>query len=356
MRIINSLIVILFMTFNIQAQTTTGFISFVDSLLSDYEKANNPGASLYIQKNNEIIINKGFGLANIEENIHVTSETNFRLASITKQFTAMAILKLIEQGKLKFEYSLTEIFPGFPQYGRFITIKHLLQHTSGLLSYESLLPDTLTVQVKDKDVLDIMMKQTETYFEPGSQFRYSNSGYALLAMIVKETSGKSFAEFLHENIFLPLGMKNTIVHEEGITTVANRAYGYDRIEDKTFEKKDQSLTSAVLGDGGIYSSVNDMLKWIKALGKDELLSYELLKETMTRGILSNGENFDYGYGWRLDRYNDKEMIYHTGSSTSFRNILVLIPDENFLLIFLSNRNEGDTKGMALQMIDKLLEK
>lgn len=354
MRLSLSLFIFYFMTITTFSQTTE-YSQFVDSLLSDYEKPNFPGAALFIKKNNAVIINKYYGFANVEDKIEITAETNFRLASITKQFTAMATLKLIEEGKLKFDYSLTEIFPDFPQYGRFITIKHLLQHTSGLLSYESLLPDTLTIQVKDKDVLEIMKQQSKTYFEPGSAFRYSNSGYAVLAMIIEKVSGKSFAEYLYENIFLSLGMNNSVVHEEGISTVVNRAYGYNRTDENTFERKDQSLTSAVLGDGGIYSSINDLLKWIDALNTDKLISLELMKEAKTRGVLNNGELFDYGYGWRLDKYNNQEMIYHTGSTTSFRNIIVLIPEEKILLIFLSNRNEGDTKDMALKLIDKLLK-
>ena len=166
---------------------------------------------------------------------------------------------LVEKGQLTLTTTLTDIFPGFPDYGKNITVKNLLQHTSGLIDYEDLIPDTATIQVKDKDVLDMIMQTDSTYFLPGSQHKYNNTGYALLSLIVEKISGKPFRDVLKDNIFTPLEMNNTVAYERNINDVKNRAYGYT-VKEIRVDLTDQSITSAVLGDGGIYSSLNDLYK------------------------------------------------------------------------------------------------
>lgn len=311
----------------------------IDEIFNDYNKPDMPGAAVMVLKNGEIIFQKGYGLANVEKNLRVTSTTNFRLASVTKQFTAMSILMLIDRGQLKLETTLKEIFPEFPDYGKNIKIKNLLQHTSGLIDYEDLISDTVTVQVKDKDVLDLIMQTDSTYFQPGSQHRYSNTGYALLALTVEKISDKPFRDFLKDNIFQPLGMDNTIAFENNINEVKNRAYGYN-IKDNFIEFTDQSITSAVLGDGGIYSSLNDLYKWDKALYTGKLIDKKYLAESWTRGITTIGVDFPYGYGWRLEKYHNTEAVYHTGSTRGFRNIIYRVPEKNFTIIILTNRDAG----------------
>ena len=215
-------------------------------------------------------------MSNLEYNIPVTPSSIFQVGSIAKQFTAMCVMILKEQGKLDYDQTLKDFFSEFPDYGSEITIRHLLNHTSGLIDYESLIPDTTTIQVLDKGVLSMMMDQDSTYFPPGTQYRYSNSGYAVLAMIIETISGQSFAEFLKQNIFKPLEMTNTVAYEKGISEVKYRAYGYAN-ENGKLVLKDQSLTSAVLGDGGIYSSIDDLFKWDQALYTDKLVSFATLE-------------------------------------------------------------------------------
>lgn len=326
---------------------------FVDSLLADYG-GNNPGASVMIIKDGEAVLSKAYGLANIDNNLPVTTKTNFRLASVTKQFTAACILKLISEEKLSFHNTLKDLYPEFPDYGKKITIQYLLTHTSGLIDYEDLIPDTATIQVYDNDVLNMMMTQDSTYFEPGSQYRYSNTAYALLKMIIEKISGQSFNNYLRQIIFIPLGMNNTVAHTEGITIVQNRADGCSRT-DSGFIKTDQSLTSAVLGDGGIYSSVEDLYKWDQALYSDKIIPHDLLNEAITRKKLTSGEIIDYGYGWRLKKFLDREVVYHTGSTMGGRTIIYRIPSEQLTVIFLSNRNEGDTLLIAEEIISHLLK-
>jgi CubicO group peptidase (beta-lactamase class C family) len=323
--------------------------SKIDTLFKDYN-GKVPGASLLIIKNGEKILEKSYGLADIENNIKVTPKTNFRLASVTKQFTAMCILLLIEKGDLTLQTSLTDIFKDFPEYGKAITIKHLLQHTSGLIDYENLIPDTATIQVLDKDVFDMMKQQDSTYFEPGSQYKYSNSAYAVLAMIIEKVSGLTFAQYLQQNIFKPVGMDNTVALEEGISTVKNRAMGYAVDNDK-FVFKDQSLTSAVLGDGGIYSSITDLFKWDQVLYTDKLISTKTLNQAFSKGQLKNGENIDYGFGWHLMDYKGHSIVYHTGSTCGFRNVIFRIPKQKFTVIILTNRDEPDIRNLAEKITD-----
>jgi CubicO group peptidase (beta-lactamase class C family) len=328
----------------------------IDEILNEYNNPDLPGAAVMIVKSGEVIFQKGYGLANVEKKIPINRATNFRLASVTKQFTAMSILMLIERGNLKLKTTLNDIFPDFPEYGRNITVKNLLQHTSGLIDYEDLISDTVTIQVKDKDVLDLILKTDSTYFQPGSQHRYSNTGYALLALTIEKLSGKPFRNFLKDNIFQPLEMDNTIAFENNINEVTNRAYGYT-IKDNVAEFTDQSITSAVLGDGGIYSSLNDLYKWDQALYTTKLIDKKYLDESWIRGKTNSGVEFPYGYGWRLEKYHDVEVVYHTGSTRGFRNIIYRMPEKNFTIVILTNRNSGSefqTLVFAHKIVDLLI--
>lgn len=311
----------------------------IDLIFKDYNKSDMPGAAVMVIDHSKIVFQKGYGLANVEKNLPVTDSTNFRLASVTKQFTAMCILMLIERGQLKFETTLKDIFPDFSEYGKNITIKNLLQHTSGLIDYEDLISDTVTVQVKDKDVLSMLMKTDSTYFETGSKHKYSNTGYALLALTVEKISGKPFGEFLNKNIFTPLEMKNTIAFEKNINEVTNRAFGYT-IKGNKVQFTDQSITSAVLGDGGIYTSLSDLYKWDQSLYNEKLISKKYLDQSWTEGTTTNGIKFPYGFGWRLETYNGNKVVYHTGSTRGFRNIIYRIPEKEFTIVILTNRDAG----------------
>lgn len=322
----------------------------IDSLMSDYDLPDGPGAALMIIQNGNIMYSKGYGLSNLEENVAITSVSNFRLASITKQFTAMCIMILKNQGQLDYYQTLTEFFPNFPEYGNDITIRQLLHHTSGLRDYFSLIPEHVTEQIHDAGVLALMMEQDSPYFIPGTEYRYSNSGYAVLAMIVEQVSGLDFANFLSENIFIPLNMRGSIAFEDGISTVPNRVYGYSNSGDH-YVMDDQSLTSAVLGDGGIYSSIDDFFKWDEALVHDRLVSSEMLQEATTTGATTNGEETGYGFGWVLETYRDRTRTGHAGSTRGFRNVFHRYPDEELSIIILTNRNSGSPKEVANQIAD-----
>lgn len=326
--------------------------AYVNRLFSGYS-GDVPGASVMIISDGNPLFVKSYGLADLDKGTRITPDTNFRLASVTKQFTAMAIMILVERGQLDYSTTLPEVFPGFPAYGSDITIHILLQHTSGLVAYESLIPETATEQVLDHDVLRMMASQDSTYFEPGSTYRYSNSGYAMLAMIVETVSGQSFPEFLDENIFKPLGMDNSIAYVNGINEVPNRSYGYTP-ENGTYVFSDQSLTSAVLGDGGVYSSVTDMFKWDQALYTDALVSRNTLERAFTPGSLTDGEPITYGYGWNAGEYRGHQRLFHGGSTCGFRTAIHRYPDDNFSVIILTNRSVADTDKLAERLADVFL--
>jgi CubicO group peptidase (beta-lactamase class C family) len=324
-------------------------IDAIDALFQEYNKSNVPGAAVAVIKEGKIIESRSYGLANLEERRPVTSATNFRLASVTKQFTAMAILILAEQKKLSLDDLLIKFFPDLPPSDRGIRIRHLLNHTSGIIDYESLMPDSQTVQVLDRDVLELLKKADSTYFPVGSKWQYSNSAYSLLSLVVESVSRRPFAEFLEENIFLPLKMNNTVAREAG-TVVASRAYGYSR-KDAGFVFTDQSSTSAVLGDGGIYSSVDDLFQWDQALYTEKLASRATLNLAMSPTTPTDTTAFQYGYGWYIGEYHGLRTMHHTGSSRGFRNAILRLPDQRFSVIIMTNRNEGAPIEKARKIVD-----
>jgi CubicO group peptidase (beta-lactamase class C family) len=266
---------------------------------------------------------------------------------VTKQFTAASILLLAEDGRLKLDDPVRKWFPSLPKAAEPITIRHLLTHTSGLIDYEDVIPETFKPQLHDADVLRLLESQDRTYFKPGSSYRYSNSGYALLALIVERASGRTFATFLRERIFQPLGMTNTVAYEEGISTVSNRAFGYTR-EQGRWGRTDQSQTSAVLGDGGIYSSIDDLAKWDAALYDGRLLRPSSLQAAFTPATRTDDPEVEYGFGWRITG----ETLWHSGETVGFRNVIVRDPKRHLTVVVLTNRNEPEPYRLALEIASK----
>jgi CubicO group peptidase (beta-lactamase class C family) len=327
----------------------------IDPLFSQYSQSTAPGASVSVIKNGKVFYSKAYGMANLEEHAPAITGTNYRLASVTKQFTAMAVMILVDRGKFSLDSRLTDVLPGAPTYLHEVKIRHLLNHTSGIVDYEDLIPESQTVQVLDKDVLSLLRSIDSVYFPPGAKFKYSNSGYSLLALVVESVSGQSFAEFLKKNIFAPLGMNHTLAYQQGISTVDNRAYGYSR-SDTGFVRTDQSVTSAVLGDGGIYSSVDDLFKWDQALYSEALVHSSLFEEALTPARLNDGSRTTYGFGWYVEPHRTTTRYLHEGSTRGFRNAILRMPDQQLTIIILTNRNEGEPIEIARKIADLMLLK
>ena len=321
----------------------------IDLLMKSYEGAV-PGASLLVVREGKPILRRSYGLAVVESGVAATPETNYRLASVTKQFTATAILLLMQDGKLNLDDRIRKWLPSLPAALDSVTITHLLTHTSGIVDYEDVMAKGTTVQVHDADVLRLLESQDSTYFKPGSKYQYSNSGYSLLSLIVERASGMSFARFLHDRIFAPLGMAHTVAHQDGISTVPNRAFGYT-MRDGQWTRKDQSTTSAVLGDGGIYSSIDDMAKWDAALYDSRLLSDESRKLAFSPHTATDQADVKYGFGWRITG----ETLWHSGETSGFRNVIVRYPTRRLTVVILTNRDNSDPYPTALAVAKVFLD-
>ena len=286
------------------------------------------------------------GMADLETRTRATTATNYRLASLTKQFTATAILLLARDGTLRLDQTIDQFLPQFPDYAKSITIRHLLTHTGGLWDYEDLIPASQKTAFKDAEAVRFSSTHATPYFAAGSKFKYSNTGYAALSEIVRMASGIRFGEFLRTRVFDPLGMKGTVAFEEGVNSVGNRAYGYTESK-----RTDQDITSSVLGDGGIYSSIDDLAKWNAALDGAALLPREVLDEAAKAGPL----NKQYGYGWFVDPYKNERRHWHSGETIGFRNAIQRFPDRKLVVIVLSNRAGLDARKLSLDLADLYLQ-
>ncbi|MFT4256501.1 MAG: serine hydrolase domain-containing protein [Pseudoxanthomonas sp.] len=309
----------------------------IDRLMQRYD-GEVPGASLLVLKDGKAVVRRGYGYADLERHVEAGPDTDYRLASVTKQFTAAAILLLAQDGKLAIEDPVRKWLPTLPKAADAITLRHLLTHTAGLFDYEDLMAKPYDGQISDAGVLALLEKQDQLYFPPGSTYRYSNSGYAMLALVVERASGMGFPEFLRSRVFAPLGMRDTLAYVAGGPEVPHRAWGYSE-KDGGWELTDQNAYSAVLGDGGIYSSIDDLARWDAALYDDRLLGDATRAQAFGKQVQvsSEPEATWYGYGWRATE--DGSRQWHSGESIGFRNTLVRWPRQRLTVILLSNRND-----------------
>ena len=352
------------------ARAQTFLASRIDRIFSAVTSRQEPGLAVLVRKDGRTVFARGYGSRDLRSDLPIDQRTNFRLASCTKQFTAMAVMLLVHDGKLRYDEPLTEIFPKFPAYGRRITIRELLDHTSGLAAYEDLMDKKYAgldweqiPQMHDAGVLALMEQQTGTQFPPGSNWKYSNSGYCVLAMVVEKVSGMPFAEFLRRRIFEPLGMRTTLAYEYGKNQVTNRAYGYSN-DAGVWLETDQSPTSATLGDGGVYSSLDDLAKWDDALRDHTLLSAREMRPAITGVVLPanarlrptgpDGSPASYGFGWFLNPYRGHARMWHYGESIGFRTAIVRFTGDKLTIIVLENRSDLDPAKLALKVADLYL--
>ena len=298
------------------------------------QPATQPGFALSIVKKGTVLYSNAAGLANLDTKTPINPLTNFRMASVTKQFTAMGILLLEKQGLLGFDDPIGRWLPGLPAgIARHVLIRHLLTHSSGILDYESLIPATQTTQVLDADVLRLLSARDSTYFTPGSRFQYSNSGFCLLALIIERVSKMTFPKFIRQRIFQPLHMDSSVIYEEG-HHIPNRAMGYARESAGRIIPSDQSVTSATKGDGGVYTSLSDYAKWINALQNNTLIQLAPVLRRL-RFPIARLKNRYYAAGWFLDD-NDPRLLFHSGSTCGFANFVIQLPADRESIVFFSN--------------------
>ncbi|QNN71643.1 serine hydrolase [Thermomonas carbonis] len=323
----------------------------IERLMQRYE-GDVPGASLLVLHDGEERVHRGYGRSDLEHGIEAGAATNYRLASVSKQFTAAAILLLAQDGTLAIDDRVRRWLPSLPSATDAITLRQLLTHTSGLLDYEDLMAEAYEGQIRDAGVLALLERENRLAFPAGSAYRYSNSGYALLALVVERASGMTFPAFLHSRIFLPLGMHDTVAYVAGGEEVSNRAWGYSEI-DGQWQRSDQSSTSAVLGDGGIYSNTHDLARWDAALYDDRLLSDASRALAFGKQVEVAGEGAatHYGFGWRISG----DTRWHSGETIGFRNVIVRWPAQRLTVILLSNRNDPAPYQTALDIGRRVLE-
>jgi CubicO group peptidase (beta-lactamase class C family) len=348
------------MTTGCRATTQAPMTEQADALWASLISNQGPGAAVLVVKDGRAVFERGYGITDLRTMRRIHGRTNFRLASVSKQFTAAAVMLLVRDSKLHYDEVLTSIFPGFPDYGRAITIRHLLNHTSGLPDYEDLMPPAgpsvpvEEIQIKDAGVLDLLERQEAGKFVPGTRWAYSNSGYVVLGLVVEKVSGRPFSEFLRDRVFAPLGMTNTVAYERGKNRVVDRAYGHTR-DLGLWSETDQSPTSATLGDGGVYSSLSDLAKWDEALRRHTLLS-----ETEMRPALipvqvptepptePDGTPAAYGFGWFLNPWKGHARMWHYGETVGFRSAVERFTADGITVIVLCNRADLDAAALALK--------
>ncbi len=303
--------------------------SIIDTFIRTLAERGQFNGSVLVAERGRSIYKGAFGMADVRHGRAFSPATPCYLASLTKQFTAMAIMKLVESRKLSYDTPLSDFFAEFPAYARAITIRHLLTHTSGIPDYVGL--GVEHPGVTDQEVLGALVRQDSLRFAPGDRFEYSNSNYVLLALIVERASGQPYARFLEKSIFGPLGMQHTFVDDSLRPALEERAKGYNRFGD------DADYDLLTYGEGGIYSTVEDLFLWDQALYTEKLVSAATLAEAFAGAKLHDGRTSGYGFGWAIGTYNAQPTTSHAGRYGGFNTYIKRFLNDRNVIIFLTNR-------------------
>jgi CubicO group peptidase (beta-lactamase class C family) len=332
------------------SETDAEFWTRMDAYVTEHMDPAGSGFGILVIHDGAIAFTRGWGMANIETGISFSPDTPSAIASLTKQFTAVAVLILYEREELTLETAIRSILPELPAEWSDITVHHLLTHQSGIPNYTDITGDTPEAidGLTNQDALDLVLQDPTLDFAPGTNTSYSNTGYIILAMMVERLTGMSYAEFLHETIFQPLGMMATFVSDESVVYPSNTAQPYDE-HNQLYE-----YTLYTYGDGGIYMTLNDYFKWDQALYTDDIVQQSTLELAFTG--YTGGDN-DYGYGWMVGSHYGSKSLRHGGFSTGFLNYVLRIPERRFTYLFLSNggvfANDGfDT--WTSELMDEIL--
>ncbi len=330
--------------------------SAVDSIFGRFMKGGLPGCALGVYRNGSIAYSKGYGLASLELEVPITPRTVFDIGSTSKQFTAFAILLLEQQHKLSLDDDVRKFIPELPDYGRSITLRHLITHTSGLRDYTALfefagvLEQDLTT---DQDALDLIVRQKRTNFAPGSEWDYSNTGFFLLAQVVKRASGKSMREFAQENLFKPLGMTHTQIFDWHGLVIAGRATGYAYDDERKAFVVEMSNFEQT-GDGSVQTSVEDLLRWDENFYTAKLGGAEMLRRMQTVGKLSTGEPHGYAAGLMIGSYRALPTVRHGGAWAGYRAELLRFPQQHTSIVVLCNLAQSNPSQLADRVADVVL--
>jgi CubicO group peptidase (beta-lactamase class C family) len=329
----------------------------VDALVRTFARANAPGVSVAVYRAGEVIYSGAAGMADLEHNVPLTTKSVFDIASMSKQFTAMAVVLLQEDGRLSLDDKIQKFVPKVHTAGKKVTIRQLLQHTSGIRDYLDLMelagknPDNSVVT--QADVLGIISAQQHLNFDPGDAFRYENTSYALMATLVQRVSGKSLREFAAERIFEPLGMTSTSFRDNHTDLIKNRACGY--------EPRDSAWSSITpiydeVGDGGVWTTVEDLAKWDSNFYQPRVGGDEAIQLLLSQATLNNGLKMSYALGLFVEKYHGFVMVSHGGVDPGYRAQMLRFPSERLTVAVLANNPAFDVEGLARQIADVYLPK
>ncbi|HEX6225542.1 MAG TPA: serine hydrolase domain-containing protein [Chryseolinea sp.] len=327
----------------------------IDRIFEKYNTKSGPGCVVSVIHNGKVVHTKGYGLANLEYDIAITPSTVFDIASVSKQFTGYAISTLLHEGRISLDDDIRKYLPEVPDFGKTITIRHLVHHTSGLRDW----PQTLNVAgwrwdevFSFEDILRMVKNQKELDFDPGTQFMYSNTGYNLLAAIVEKVSGQSFREWTAENIFSGLDMRSSQFLDDHHKVIKNLAYSYHR-SGSQFAKSSTGLTA--YGSSSLFTTVEDLAKWVINFDKEIASKNPVYLRMLEDGVLSNGEKVGYGYGLGLGEEGKLKTVSHTGGWAGYRTVVMNFPSEKFSCIILSNASDFNPYAYSLDVAKLFLE-
>ncbi len=349
------LLAVLILTLNSFGQVYTAQIEKIDSLFTPWNKTNQPGGTVLISQNGETVYSKAYGLASLEYNVPNTLNTRFNIGSLSKQFTAMGIVVLEEQNKLSFDDDIRKYIPELAPYDKTITIRHLLHHTSGIRDLHGLLglagwrPADLET---NEDVYRVFKNQKDLNFNPGDELSYSNTGYIFLARIIEKISGMTFEQWMKQNIFDPLAMKNTYVEIQHDRIVSNNATSYYLRDD--FKRAIEYW--GYFGAGNMYSTVEDLNIWLQNFSTPQKEWTSAFNTLLTRTPLNNGFESPFGFGVRIQDYKGKKVIQHGGSVGGYRAIARVFPEEQLHIVILSNYSKSSIGSKTNKISDILLSK
>jgi CubicO group peptidase (beta-lactamase class C family) len=324
----------------------------LDALFAQWDRPDSPGCALAVIRDGDVIYKRGYGTANLDYGIPISSQTVFNIASTSKQFTATSIALLATQGKILLDDDIRKYLPEIPPYQTPVTIRQLVYHTGGIREYSHLmqLAGIRFQDAPDEEVFKMIARQKELNFRPGDEYLYSNSGYFLLAQIVKRVSGKSLREFAEENIFKPLGMVNTRFHDDKTEVIKNRATGYSPRKGGGFSV--ERTNSDHVGDGGLLTTIDDLLLWDKSFYGNKLQGgQELISLLLAPGALNGGGKLNYAFGLDIEQYRGSKLFGHGGAYNGFNSDMIRFPDERFSVICLCNLSSAESGRLTRQAAD-----
>ncbi len=332
----------------------SNLVEGVDSIVGLYHTNYQFSGKVMVNYKGQMIYKNGVGYANPKKGTPIDSAKPYQLASVSKQFTAVAIMMLEKEGRLNYDDRVTEYFPKFPYEA--VTIKHLLNHTAGLPNYMWLLEHKYPDDKKayNDDVINLLAENEFLNFRPGSRFHYSNTGYVVLATIVEKVTGQSFGEFLDQQVFEPLDMENTFVYSAALDkNYPEKMNGY-RKSGYYYHKVSETVHDGVVGDKGIYSTAEDLFKWDQALYNQTLIDQNQLEKAFNRVRLMNGYQIDYGYGFRIEERNGKKVVYHNGLWNGFRTSFKRHIEDTISVVVLNN-TDSRVKGDLVRSLERYLQ-